>query len=89
MMKHAGEASLDQLEPLLTSLRSMPALREKKRGSFYRGGRAFVHFHEDPGGLFADVRFREEFERFEVTKVAQQRRFAERIREHLRANSDT
>ena len=23
---------------------------------FYRRGRAFLHFHEDPAGLFADVR---------------------------------
>jgi hypothetical protein len=87
-MKHAGQESLDRLEPLLTALRSMPALREKKRGTFYRGGRAFVHFHEDPAGLFADVRFHDDFERFDVTKAAEQQRLARRIREVLRARAD-
>jgi hypothetical protein len=87
-MKHAGKESLDQLEPLLTALRALPALREKKRGTFSRGGRAFVHFHEDAAGLFADVRFRDEFERFDVTRVAGQQRLARKIREVLRARGD-
>jgi hypothetical protein len=84
-MKHAGEAALDRLEPLLRELRGMPSLREKTRGTFSRGGRAFVHFHDDAAGLFADVRFHEEFERFDVTRAADQRRFARSIREVLRA----
>jgi hypothetical protein len=78
-VKHAGDAALDELEPLLCWLRAMPALREKSRGSFYRGPRAFVHFHEDPAGLFADVRFDEEFERIDVTTAARQRQLARRI----------
>jgi hypothetical protein len=83
-MKHAGDAALDRLEPLLTSLRAMPALREKSRGTFYRGSRAFVHFHEDPDGLFADVRFGDDFERVAVTSAAQQRSLVRRIRQMLR-----
>ena len=79
---------MDQLEPLLHALRAMPTLREKKRGTFSRGGRAFVHFHEDPAGLFADVRFHDEFERFDVTRVAEQEGLARRIREVLRASKD-
>jgi hypothetical protein len=55
-VKHAGPAALDQLSPLLERLRAFPAMKEKSRGVFYRGGRAFLHFHEDPAGLFADVR---------------------------------
>jgi len=61
-MKHAGPAALDQREPLLALLRDLPELREKSRGTFYRGSRAFLHFHEDPAGLFADVRIDAEFE---------------------------
>ena len=79
-MRHAGDGALDRLEPLLASLRAIPALREKKRGTFYRGSRAFVHFHEDATGLFADVRFREVFERFDVTTVARQKRLVREIR---------
>ena len=55
-MKHAGAAALDRLEPLLARLRALPALKEKARGTFYVKSRAFLHFHEDPAGLFADIR---------------------------------
>ena len=67
-MRHARSDALDQLEPLLADLRAVPALVEHGRGVFYRGRRAFLHFHEDPTGLFADVRFEgDDFERVEVT----------------------
>lgn len=66
-MKHAGPTALDRLEPLLARVRALPGLKEKGRGVFYRGGKAFLHFHEDPAGLFADVRLAgQDFERFRV-----------------------
>ena len=66
-MKHAGSAALDQLGPLLQALRARAGLTEKKRGVFYRGSRAFIHFHEDPRGTFADVRAESgEFERIQA-----------------------
>lgn len=55
-MRHARPEDLDRLEPLIARLRAFPALREKSRGVFYAKGRAFLHFHADPAGLFADVR---------------------------------
>ncbi|MBU6429583.1 MAG: hypothetical protein KGR26_11260 [Cyanobacteria bacterium REEB65] len=55
-MKHASDAALDRLEPLLVELRRFPSLRERKRGVFYRKGAAFLHFHEDAVGLFVDFR---------------------------------
>jgi hypothetical protein len=61
-MNHAGEEALDQLE----ELRSTAGLIEKKRGVFYRKSEAFLHFHEDPSGLHADVRVGAEFERLRV-----------------------
>lgn len=68
-MKHAGPAALDALEPLLREIRGLPGLREKSRGAFYRKSRAFLHFHEDPAGLFADIRDAAggDFERLDVT----------------------
>ncbi len=66
VMKHAGQESLDQLEDLLEELRSSPGLVEKKRGVFYRNSKAFLHFHEDPSGLHADVRVGADFERRRV-----------------------
>ena len=55
-MKHAGPAVLDQLEPLLARIRAAGVLREKSRGIFYLKARAFLHFHEDPAGIFVDIR---------------------------------
>jgi hypothetical protein len=68
-MKHITQAALDQLEPLLAELRGAPGLVEKSRGVFYRKGRAFLHFHEDPAGLFADIRDAAgvDFQRLNVT----------------------
>lgn len=68
-MKHAGDQALDQLEGLIERLRALPGLVEKKRGVFYRKSKAFLHFHEDPKGLFADVRAVEggDFDRFDVS----------------------
>lgn len=71
-MKHAGSEALDRLEPLLVRVRALPGLVERKRGTFYRKSRAFLHFHEDPKGLFADIRLGDsaDFERLDVTTSA-------------------
>lgn len=55
-MKHAGSEALDRLEELLGQLRGLDGLVERTRGVFYRRSRAFLHFHEDAAGLFADIR---------------------------------
>jgi hypothetical protein len=75
-MRHARDEDLDRLEDLLTQLRALPGLTEKKRGTFYRKSRAFLHFHEDPRGLFADLRDAADgdFERIDVTDPAGRQR---------------
>ena len=84
LVKHATPSALDSLEPLLAELRRVPGLREKKRGTFYRGASAFLHFHEDPAGLFADVRLSgDDFTRLEVTSPAQQKQLLARVDAHL------
>jgi hypothetical protein len=55
-MKHAGPATLQTLAPLLARLRALPGLTERSPGCFYRGSKAFLHFHEDPSGTHADVK---------------------------------
>lgn len=77
-MKHAGKDALDRLEPLLAELRER-ALKETSRGVFYRRGRAFLHFHEHGGELFADLRRDEDFERFPVTAAAEREALLARI----------
>lgn len=73
-MRHARPEDLDRLEDLLAQLRRLPGLVEKQRGVFYRRSRAFLHFHEHQGALFADLRNRsgEDFDRLEVTNSAGQ-----------------
>jgi hypothetical protein len=82
-MRHAGGDALDRLEPLLIRLRDVDGLREKSRGVFYLRSRAFLHFHEDPTGFFADVRFGEDFERMNVTTPDEQELLLRRVREQL------
>jgi hypothetical protein len=81
-MKHATAAALDQLEPLIAAIRALGTLKEKSRGVFYRGSRAFLHFHEDPAGLFADIRDASggDFERVDVTRDEGRRRLLELAR---------
>ena len=55
-MKHAGPATLLQLEPLLREVRVRPLLKERTPGSFYVKSKGYLHFHEDPAGIFADVK---------------------------------
>ena len=55
-MKHAGPATLQTLAPLLARLRALPGLFERSPGCFYKGSKAFLHFHEDPAGTHADVK---------------------------------
>ena len=52
---------------LLEALRGFPGLQERKPGIFYLRSAAFLHFHEDPAGVFADVKLDQiKFERLPV-----------------------
>jgi hypothetical protein len=55
-VKHAGAEALGVLSELLQKLRNRTGLVERRPGIFYVKGRAFLHFHEDRAGLFADLR---------------------------------
>lgn len=78
-MRHARSAALDDLEPLLSGLRRVDGLVERSRGVFYRRSKAFLHFHEDPTGLHADVRIAEDFERVRVETPAEREALLARI----------
>ncbi len=70
---------------MLAQLRGCPELTERSRGTFYKKSQAFVHFHEDPAGLFADVRLApgDAFTRVRVTTKAEQRAFRSAVRSAL------
>ena len=82
-MKHAGPDALSKLEPLLEKLRGREPLREKRLGVFYLKSRAFLHFHDDPSGLFADVRLEDDFTRLPASTRSQQAELLRRIDDRL------
>jgi hypothetical protein len=85
-MKHAGLLALSNLEPLLRALRAHAVLVEKTPGAFYLKSRAFLHFHEDAAGLFADLK--EDllnFKRYRVSTRTEQREFLSRVNRCLKA----
>ena len=83
-MKHAGPATLDTLEPLLHSLRQCDALKEKTPGAFYLKSAAFLHFHEDASGTFADVKLDGvNFTRLRATTADEQAGLLARVDEFL------
>jgi hypothetical protein len=82
-MKHATDAALDRLEPLLEEIRALDGLVERKRGIWHRRSRAFLHFHEDPEGFFADLRQGAGFVRHRVSTAAEQRAFLRALRRSL------
>ncbi len=84
-MKHAGPDALDRLEPVLAEMRKLEGLRERKRGAFYRNSSAFLHFHEDPAGFFADLKEDGEFVRMPVNSRREIEHLISRARRALKA----
>jgi len=79
-MKHAGPEALDQIEAMLRQIRNVPGLTERSRGTFYKNSKAFLHFHEDPSGMHADLRLTDDFVRYRVETEAEQAALLDRIR---------
>jgi hypothetical protein len=65
-MKHASAETLQRLSDLLDQIRQRQGLRERKLGIFYSKSKSFLHFHEDPAGLFADISSGDKFRRYPV-----------------------
>jgi hypothetical protein len=82
-VRHARPDDLAPLADLLSALRDLDGLTEKKPGTFYRRSNAFLHFHVDPAGLFADLKLDGEFHRFRVSTRAEQRRLLAQARRAL------
>ena len=74
-MKHAGAKALGALEPVLREIRRLGVLTEKSPGIFYRKRVAFLHFHEDAAGLFADLKIAGAYQRFRVSSMAERKAF--------------
>ena len=74
-MKHATNSALGAVSDLLDQIRTRHELKEKKLGVFYRKSKAFLHFHEDPAGMFADLNIGQQFERFPVNSPRERTKF--------------
>jgi hypothetical protein len=85
-VRHATQEDLDCLEELLGDLRKLPQLRERKRGYFSRGSHAFLHFHEDAGAFYVDVRLNVAFQRMRVTTRDEQTAFLEYVGRAVESN---
>jgi hypothetical protein len=84
-MKHAGRGALEALGDLLVNLRARTGLVEKRPGIFYVKGRAYLHFHEDRVGLFADLRQGGDWQRFPVNSSDERAKLLEIIDRSARA----
>jgi hypothetical protein len=80
-MRHARVETLVELGDLLAAIRKTPGVIERKSGVFYRRGQAFLHFHEDPAGLFADLRIAGDWQRFPVNSDVERERLLGALRE--------
>jgi hypothetical protein len=84
-MRHAGPDVLARIAPLLAQLRARGVLHERRPGVFELRSRAFLHFHDDPAGIFADVRLAEAFVRLRVSTPDEQAELLDRIDSCLEA----
>ena len=76
---------------MLSDLRAVDDLVERKPGIFYRRSRAFLHFHEDPSGLYADVRLDvdRDFTRMRVNTRAERALLLREVRRSVPSTSHT
>jgi len=78
-MAHASPDALKPLLPLLRQLREIKGLTERQPGIFYLRSNAFLHFHDDAGTLYADLKKAGGmgFERYAIDTPPQQRKLVD------------
>lgn len=78
-MPRADADALARIAPVLRQLRDIKGVREERPGIFYARREAFVHFHEDAGGLYADLKKSggSGFDRYPLATPAQQRKLVD------------
>ena len=75
----ANEQTLQKIEPLLEDLRRFEGLKEKRQGVFFLGKKEFIHFHELPEVIVADVFLASGRVRLPVTDRTEQLDLLDRI----------
>ncbi|HEY9238630.1 MAG TPA: hypothetical protein VIP10_07325 [Burkholderiaceae bacterium] len=88
-MAHADAAALARLLPLLRQLREIKGLRETQPGTFHLKGSAFIHFHDEAGALFGDLkRARGGFDRYPVDTPVGQRKLLDDAKRRVDRGDD-
>ena len=88
-MAHADDEALKRLLPLLRQLREIKGLKEMKPGIFYLKGSAFLHFHDEAGALFGDLkRSRGGFDRYPVDTPVGQRKLLDDAKRRVDRGDD-
>ena len=88
-MAHADATALQAVLPLLRQLRDIKGLREMKPGIFYLKGSAFLHFHDEAGALFGDLkRSRGGFDRYAVDTPVGQRKLLDDAKRRVDRGDD-
>jgi hypothetical protein len=86
-VRHARLGDLDRLDDLLERLRAVDGLTERRNGVFYRGSKAFLHFHQDRAGLFADLKVGDGWLRYPVSSASARRTLVADARRVLRGET--
>lgn len=76
-MKRASMESL-QAAGLLEALRAMD-LNEPSPGAFYKGRTPVVHFHEEAGVVYADIKLGAEWRRLSVSSESNRKQLLKTI----------
>jgi hypothetical protein len=86
-VKHATPVTLAKYAAFLDTLRAIDGMTERRPGIFYRKSKAFLHFHEDHSGLYADLRVyaEGEFVRMRVESKVEQSKLLTTVSTALRA----
>ena len=67
----------------MAELRKLGSLRERKRGYFSWRSKAFLHFHEDSGDMYVDVKLDGTFQRMKVSSRSEQDALVSRVRDAI------
>jgi hypothetical protein len=79
------ESTTAILKPLLNFLRGYEILQETAGAKFLLKGQDFVHFHDDPDGLWADAKLSKGRVRMPVATPSEQRELMDLIARKLDA----
>lgn len=88
MERQLKQATEETLKPLLNFLRSYECLEESIDCKFLLKGKDFVHFHDDPDGLWADAKLAKGRIRVSVATRAEQGELMELISQKLDTLND-